>query len=874
MVLRAGGRQGAGMGRWEGTIAGWAIAAALSAGAMSLPASAQTLGDSVAGGVQAGRPQDRLLVEAQEIVYDNDRNTVSLRGDVELYYQGRTLQADRVTYDRNTGRVFAEGNARLTDASGSVVTGSRFELTEDFKNGFIDSLRVEQAVTLQGQTVRARFSAPRAERIEGEQTVFDRGIYTACDACADAPERPPLWQVKAARIIHNSSEKTIYYENATLELAGIPVAYMPYFWTPDPTVTRKTGFLSPRYISSPSLGFGASIPFFWAMAANYDLTIEPTFLTRQGVLGQAEFRHRLETGSYTVRGAGIVQLDGSAYLPSPLGARERDTRGSLETTGLFYLNERWRWGWDIALLSDKYFLSNYRVRSESLSTTFFRESISTLFLQGQGDRSYFDVRGYYFNGLSPDDFQKQLPVVHPVLDYNKRIDGPQPLGGEVSLDVNLTSLTREAAQFRGLPGNVSPLFVLRNFDGGGDRGLYETCTVFERGGCLVRGISGTSTRLSTQVSYRRNFTDSFGQVWTPFSYLRGDAFYVAPETAGFQNANLANFIETDDFFAGRATPAIGLEYRYPFVADAGHLGVHTIEPMAQVIARPSETHIGRLPNEDAQSLIFDDSSIFEWDKFSGYDRAEGGTRANLGGRYTIANLGGFDANALVGQSVHLAGTNSFETGDLLNTGRQSGLDARLSDYVGRIQLSRDAYSFVARGRFDQDDLTTRRLEVGASASFAPYLPISGSLIYARYSAQPETGVLRPREGLSTSLAYAVTPNWSVSGSVVFDLDRHLAARDTYQAALTQYIASPQTVPVPTYKKEDPFYVAGVSLGLSYADECTALSINYAIDPNAIVTGTEERNSTVMVRLDLKTLGSLNFRQDLGTPNTQDGIAAR
>ena len=72
------------------------------------------------------------------------------RGDVQLNYQGRTLQADRVTYDRNTGRVYAEGNARLTEANGAVITGDRFELTDDFKSGFIDSLRVVQTTTDEG----------------------------------------------------------------------------------------------------------------------------------------------------------------------------------------------------------------------------------------------------------------------------------------------------------------------------------------------------------------------------------------------------------------------------------------------------------------------------------------------------------------------------------------------------------------------------------------------------------------------------------------------------------------------------------------------------------------------------------------------------
>ena len=133
------------MGR--GRIAALAIAAALLCGAGVDSAMAQgTMNDALTRRVQAGEGKDRLLLEAKEIVYDNDNNTVSAVGDVELYYQGRTLQADRVTYDRKSGRVVAQGNARMVEANGAVITGDRFDLTEDFKNGFIDSLRVEQTV--------------------------------------------------------------------------------------------------------------------------------------------------------------------------------------------------------------------------------------------------------------------------------------------------------------------------------------------------------------------------------------------------------------------------------------------------------------------------------------------------------------------------------------------------------------------------------------------------------------------------------------------------------------------------------------------------------------------------------------------------------
>ena len=849
------------MGRVKATIAARAVATVLLCAAGPSFALAQgTLNDALSARAARGSGQDRLLVDANEIVYDNDRNTVSAVGDVQLNYQGRTLQADRVTYNRNTGRVYAEGNARLTDANGSVITGTRFELTDDFKSGFIDSLRVVQTTEDNGRPVTTRFSAPRAERAEGETTIFERGTYTACEPCKEHPERPPLWQVRAARIIHNNSERTIYYENATLEIAGIPVAYLPYFWTPDPTVKRKTGFLSPHYVVSNSLGYGGSVPFFWAIAPNYDLTITPTILSRQGVLGQLEWRHRLENGSYYIRAAGINQLEKQAFLISPFGAGDRDFRGSLESTGLFYINERWKWGWDIALLSDKWFLTNYRIRSESVNTLYIKEAISTIYLQGQGDRSFFDLRGYYFQGLSTADWQKQQPVVHPVFDYNKRIDNPLGIGGEMAVDLNVTSLTREAAQFQQVPRQVERLF-----------GLYETCAVFQRGTCLLRGVSGTTSRASAAVSWRREFIDPIGQVWTPFSYVRADGFWMAYDTDGYQNRYIRNFVQGDDDTALRAMPAIGLEYRYPFVASLGTSGTQVIEPIAQVIARPNETRIGRLPNEDAQSLVFDDTSIFLWDKFSGYDRVEGGVRANLGAQYTVTGADGFSANALVGQSFQLAGRNSFRQGDLVNTGRDSGLESSRSDYVARLRLSpNERYSFITRGRFDQDDFSLRRLEIGATANFAPTFPLSASLVYARYGAQPEIGFDRRREGVIGSAKWELTPNWFVTGSVLLDLDRYLKARDQF---INAYTANPTTA---VYNRQSSAYVSALTLGVGYIDECTTFTVSYSMSPRdiSVTSGEKNRNQLVMFTLELRTLGQISGSQNIGAQASQEGVATR
>ena len=120
-------------------------------------------------------------------------------------------------------------------------------------------------------------------------------------------------------------------------------------------------------------------------------------------------------------GTGIYQLDPTAYAKPPYGTGDRNFRGSIETTGKFFINQNWKYGWDIAIFSDKYFVQDYNIRANSLGADYIRESISTAYLTGQGDRSYFDLRGYRIQGLSAFDEDKQQPLVLPVLDYNRTL---------------------------------------------------------------------------------------------------------------------------------------------------------------------------------------------------------------------------------------------------------------------------------------------------------------------------------------------------------------------------------------------------------------------------------------------------------------------
>src|SRR5262249_713911 len=291
----------------------------------------------------------QMLVQAVEVDYDYNNKRVSAVGNVQLFFNGTSVEADKVIYDQTTKRLRAEGNIRMTDADGKITYANIRERSEDSRDALVDSLRADPADA-------TRMAATRSARSGGNYTVFENGVYPACAPCKDDPRKPPLWQVKGARIIHDQNEKMLYFETAQFEFFGVPIAYMPYFSTPDPTVKRKSGFLMPGYFpGTTTTGFGIETPYYWAIAPEYDATFTPRFLTRQGVLLQGEFRQRLINGAYQIRAYGIDQLDPGAFAGQP---GDRQFRGGVDTKGQFAINDKWVWGWDGVLLSDYYFFSD------------------------------------------------------------------------------------------------------------------------------------------------------------------------------------------------------------------------------------------------------------------------------------------------------------------------------------------------------------------------------------------------------------------------------------------------------------------------------------------------------------------------------------
>ncbi len=700
------------------------------------------------------------------------------------------MQADQLIYDTKTNRVIAQGNVEIY-YNNFILTSDQVIYDQNLNkliaegnaqlkdpNGSITRAdRLEALDDFRDAFIQSLSIVTQDEtRIAADKAVRKEGNITEFERgrftpCKNDAGMPPLWCLSAARIVHDQQAATITYQDAQFELFGVPVLYLPYFQHPDPSVKRQSGFLMPSHSTSSTLGYSAEVPYYFALAPNADFTFHPRYYADHGVLWQGEWRHRLANGQYTVKLAGID--DNSAPTVNDLG-----WRGSIETKGQFSLSSWWRYGWDITVESDESFRRFYR-----LDPILQTDRVNVAYLQGMSERNYFGANLYHFGSLLLDDRDVANSRVHPVIDYNY-IVGTPIVGGELSFTAHARAMTR---------------------------------------------TDGTNTNHAVaEANWRKKMIDPVGQVWTPFGNLRGDVY---SWTDARDPNNPANPIDDDTIIRG--TGQAGVLYSFPFVAHSGWAS-HIFEPTAQVVVRPNRIDQRRTPDEDARSLVFDDTLLFDIDKFSGYDRLETGTRANVGIQYTLQGNNGLYARAVFGQSLHLSGDNAFENpgkapGDVENFSPISGLQTDRSDYVAGLYLSPfSGINLVAQGRFDENDWTLRRQDSYLQANYGPVLAQVG-YTFTRFEPNPFNIPEGAQQEILPTLGLRLTDRWSVLGQMRYDIDNQSRIQDLIQ--------------------------------LKYQDECFVLTASYieTFVENPLLEIKQDR--TLMLRFELKHLGDFNYRTD-------------
>lgn len=545
----------------------------------------------------AAQREEPALLTADQVTFDETLGVVTATGNVELSQGDRIVLADNVTYNQRTHVVVATGNIRLLEPTGDVIFSDYAELTEDLREGFIRNIRMLLADD-------SRVAGNEGERTSGRFTRIDHAVYSPCDLCATDPTRPPLWQLRAVRVVHDNEAKEVRYRDATLEMFGIPVAYTPYLSHPDPSLDRKTGLLASSFGNSLDLGPFLRTYYYIDVAPDKDATLELSEFGNQGPLLGGEWRQRFEMGSLQLNGS-ITRGD---YVGDSGGTQQQhigEFRGHLSGKGQFDLTDTWRTGFTASRTTDKNYLRQYYdLRKDMLQ--------SRAFVEGFRGRDYAAATAYAFQDLRPV-LREEEPLVLPLAEFSALGEPGSLLGGRWSLDAGLLAISR---------------------------------------------LRGTDTRrASTEVGWQRDFLSRAGFITTVGTSLRGDVYYADD----FRRADLPTTAAPGDITTGRLFPQAQVTVRYP-LARQGESSQQLIEPIAAVMMAPNAANNPRIPNEDSQDLEFDETNLFRTNRFTGTDRLEGGLRAAYGLRAGIFGYGGANANLFVGQSYRVHQDSSAPTG--------------------------------------------------------------------------------------------------------------------------------------------------------------------------------------------------------------------
>ena len=401
----------------------------------ALPAMAQELGDRpvAAPGPAEAAPADPKQVQfsADALEYDNDADIVTATGDVRMAREGNRLRADKVVWNRKTGKVIATGNIAVANPQGDTAYGDSIELTDTLKDGMVDNMLV---VLDRG----SRIAAARGVRHEDGTVDLNSAAYTPC-AVVDAQNCPkePSWKITAVRVTYRPERERVYFVGGRFHLFGLPTVPLPKF-SASVGSGSAGGALSPDIRYKSVNGLEVALPYYFALAPNRGLTITPHLFTAVLPMLQAQYEALGTSGAFRATGYATYSRRSDDLTVVTSTDTEQAFRGYLDVVARYQLTPEWTVSGSGRRTTDRTFLRRYDIsRDDRLRSTASIEHI---------DRdSYFAVTGWAVQTLRQSESQGMQPIALPEIDYRRRFIDPL-IGGRVEVQLNSLALTRTDGQ--------------------------------------------------------------------------------------------------------------------------------------------------------------------------------------------------------------------------------------------------------------------------------------------------------------------------------------------------------------------------------------------------------------------------------------------
>ena len=247
-----------------------------------------TFNNAIAQDKLASQSSDDIDFTSDNLTIDEKSGVMTASGNVIITSANRKIEADKVVYNKLKDEAVASGNVVLTDKDGTKHEANKVVLTNKFKSLL--------AIPLYSKLPDASsITAKKLIKNDLGESVFDEGVYTACN-CNTKEGETPIWRLESKEITHDPVQKTVFHKHVRMKIFFLPVYYLPYMSIPDWTVKRRTGFLTPVYGYSKRNRFHAKIPYYFAPENDktWDMTLTSHQKGKRGNADQLNFRKQYE----------------------------------------------------------------------------------------------------------------------------------------------------------------------------------------------------------------------------------------------------------------------------------------------------------------------------------------------------------------------------------------------------------------------------------------------------------------------------------------------------------------------------------------------------------------------------------------------------
>ena len=301
-------------------------------------------------------PSENIEISSNKAEYFKTKKILKLKENIYLEDKDKNLKinSEKITYERKKHLFYSEGNTKINledkyilksknifyDRKSQILYGSNDVLIEDIekniyklKDGFkFDNLKkiikskkgyiidnknnkyiYEDLIIdllnkrIVGKELKIEFEKSYFGNVKNEPVLKGRSGYSdenellvyksVFSTCNLKKKKCRGWEIQTDEFKHDKKKRIFEYKNTWLKIFDRKIFYFPYFNHPDPTVERKSGFLTPSYASSESFGTSINIPYFKVIDIDKDITFNPKIYADKSFLLQNEYRHALQNSN-------------------------------------------------------------------------------------------------------------------------------------------------------------------------------------------------------------------------------------------------------------------------------------------------------------------------------------------------------------------------------------------------------------------------------------------------------------------------------------------------------------------------------------------------------------------------------------------------